>query len=194
MKNTLLYTLILVVAVMLVVDIIVAFMSRRPYHVVHYDAVYEYGFTDVATFTTTTRVVFKKEEYVDSYLKSMSEGATAVIEKYFDDLGERLKRKFVVVSYGYETSKIDPKTLEINEVLVIKGVVRKKGDEFVASLGDVKINAVSDSSVEVVLPKEAKVIKTDPEPSERVEDDRSVRLFWKGEKVKRFPEVVYGKR
>ncbi len=195
MKNTLLYTLILIVVVMLVVDIVVMFMSKRPYHVVHYDAIYEYGYTSPATFTTTTRVLFRKEGDLQKYLESMKEGATEVIQKYFDDLGEKLKRKLTVISYSYSTKKIDPNTLEIKEVLVLKGVVVKKFENgetvYEASLGNVKLNAVADSTVEVVLPKGATVLKVEPEPSGELEREGKKVLVWKGGGIKNFPKVVF---
>ncbi len=195
MKNTLLYTLILIVVVMLVIDIVVMFMSKRPYQVVHYDAVYEYGFTDVATFTTNTRVVFRKEKYLDKYIEMLSQGATEVIEKYFSDLGEKLKRKFKVLSYSYSTKKVDEGTLDISETLVLKGAVKIKFEGgkkvYEASLGDVKINAVGDSSVKVVLPPRSKILEVDPQPTEKVESGEKTVLLWKSEAIKNFPKVVY---
>ncbi len=197
MKNTLLYTLILVVVVMLVVDVVVMFMSKRPYEVVHYEAVYEYGFTDEGTFTTTTRVVFRKEKYLDKYVETLKKGATDVIDKYFNDLGEKLKRNLKVLSYKYNTKKVDPLTLEINEVLHLKGAVLIKHEGgrsvYEASLGDVKINSVGDSTVEVVLPKNAKIISVDPKESERVSKKDSTVLIWKNGSLKTFPKVVYEK-
>ena len=197
MKNTLLYTLILVVVIMLVVDVVVMFMSKRPYEVVHYEAVYEYGFTDEGTFTTTTRVMFRKEKYLDKYVETLKRGATDVIDKYFNDLGEKLKRNLKVLSYDYKTKKIDPLTLEISEVLHLKGAVLIKHENaksvYEASLGDVKINAVGDSTVEVILPKKAKIISVDPKESERVVKDSGIVLIWKNGSLKTFPKVVYEK-
>jgi hypothetical protein len=195
MKNTLLYTLILVVVVMLVVDVVVMFMGKRPYQVVHYDARYEYDFTDTATFTTTTRVIFKKENYLDDYITSLKENATNVIQKYFDDLGEKLKRKLTVLSYSYAPKKVDPLTLEIKETLVLKGAVqvKRENDEklYEASLGDIKINAVGNSSVEVVLPENSEIISVEPQPTENLTKDNEKVLMWKGESLRNFPKVVY---
>ncbi len=197
MKNTLLYTLILVVVVMLVVDVVVMFMSKRPYEVVHYEAIYEYGFTDEGTFTTTTRVMFRKEKYLDKYVETLKNGATDVIEKYFNDLGEKIKRNLKVLSYDFKTKKIDPQTLEINEVLHLKGAVliKHEGEKkiYEASLGNIKINAVGDSTVEVVLPKNAKIDSVDPKESERVVKDGKIILIWRNGALKTFPKVVYEK-
>ncbi len=195
MKSTLLYTLILVVVVMLVVDIVIMFMSKRPYEVAHYEATYEYGFTDSATFTTTTRVVFRKDTYLNKYLDTLKSGATDVIDKYFKDLGEKLKRDLKVISYSYRTKKVDSQTLEISEILSLKGAALVRHEDgktvYEASLGDVKINAVGDSTVEVILPGNAKVDSVDPKETERVEKDGSIILVWRNGALKAFPKVVY---
>ena len=81
-NKTMIYLLIFVVVVFLVIDMVTLMMNRSNFTVQYYDTDIYTDYSETATITTVSGLVFKDQKKEDDYLKTYNE--ILQTEKYSD--------------------------------------------------------------------------------------------------------------
>ena len=185
-NKTMIYLLIFVVVVFLVIDMVTLMMSRSNFTVQYYDTDIYTDYSETATITTVSGLVFKDQKKEDDYLKTYNETSVQTFEKYFTEISKEIGKTIKVLDVDMKTQKRDS-VLEITETVTLGGLVTKDGDTFNLSMGDIQLNSVAQSNVRVHLPADAVIESTDPTPTKVV----SNMVTWSGKDIARFPNIKF---
>jgi len=185
-NKTMIYLLIFVVVVFLVIDMVTLMMNRSNFTVQYYDTDIYTDYSETATITTVSGLVFKDQKKEDDYLKTYNETSVQTFEKYFTEISKEIGKTIKVLDVDMKTQKRDS-VLEITETVTLGGLVTKDGDKFNLGMGDIQLNSVAQSNVRVHLPADAVIESTDPTPTKVV----SNMVTWSGKDIARFPNIAF---
>ena len=188
--NRLLLIIIVVMIVIMGVQTLMIFLRKPNFTQVYYRACYTFKENGETVMDHTVKLAFKKYEdlknALNNFRQSSREDKMKVYKDVIGKLSKDIGRDLEVVSFASTASEVDG-LLQIHEVGVIKGIVKKEDDYNEISLGDNEIMLSGDSKLIFTLPEGAKVISVTPTPTQMRENV----LVWVGPGKLKFPTVKY---
>ncbi|HOQ39643.1 MAG TPA: DUF4897 domain-containing protein [Fervidobacterium sp.] len=186
-NKTMIYLLIFVVVVFLVIDMVTLMMNRSNFTVQYYDTDIYTDYSEAATITTVSGLVFKNEKKETDYLNAYEETSVQTFEKYFSGISKEIGKDISVVNIDMKTNKRD-NVLEITETVTLNGLVTKNDDEvFNLSMGKIQLNSIAQSNIRVHLPVDADIESIEPTPTKIT----SNMITWSGKDIANFPNINF---
>ena len=176
--NRLLLIIIIVMIVIMGVQTLMIFLRKPNFTQVYYRACY--------TSRENGEIVMDLRNALNNFRQSSKEDKMKVYKDVIGKLSKDIGRELQVVSFVSTASEVDG-LLQIHEIGVVKGIIKRENGYNEISLGDNEIMLSGDSKLIFTLPEGAKVISVVPTPTQMKENV----LVWVGPGKLKFPTVKY---